>query len=204
MAAPEPMLSTSARSWPAGSDWVMQPKWDGFRILVAVDTAGRPDPGAVAHGTSLIASLGDLLDPFTQVQPRSLFDGELVAVASREGHAVQDFGAVSRAVLTRDAAATPRLHLVAFDLLELAGQDLRQRPWVHRDAQLRDALPATDRVRLVPSRSALKAPSSSAPPRLDLPAGTTDDMAQIQSPSPRHRRPAIPAPRTRRQHLRGL
>jgi bifunctional non-homologous end joining protein LigD len=153
MAAPEPMLSTSARSWPAGSDWIMQPKWDGFRILVAVDTAGRIRAWS-RHGTSLTASLGDLLDPFTHVAPSSLFDGELVAVASRDGHPVQDFAAVTRAVLSSDAASTPRLRLVAFDLLELAGQDLRQRPWVHRDAQLRDALPATDRVRLVQSTTA--------------------------------------------------
>jgi hypothetical protein len=26
------MLSSSGRQWPAGGDWVLQPKWDGFRL----------------------------------------------------------------------------------------------------------------------------------------------------------------------------
>jgi hypothetical protein len=29
MSPPEPMLSTSARRWPGGGEWVLQPKWDG-------------------------------------------------------------------------------------------------------------------------------------------------------------------------------
>jgi hypothetical protein len=32
MAAPEPMLSTPLRRWPIGLDWILQPKWDGFRV----------------------------------------------------------------------------------------------------------------------------------------------------------------------------
>ena len=37
MAVPEPMLSTRAAAWPAQGDWMMEPKWDGFRLLVAID-----------------------------------------------------------------------------------------------------------------------------------------------------------------------
>ena len=29
---PEPMLSVSAGRWPDGGRWVLQPKWDGFRL----------------------------------------------------------------------------------------------------------------------------------------------------------------------------
>jgi hypothetical protein len=32
MAAPVPMLSSSGRRWPARAGWVLQPKWDGFRL----------------------------------------------------------------------------------------------------------------------------------------------------------------------------
>ena len=35
------MLSTRVTPWPANSDWVMEPKWDGFRLLVAIDAKGR-------------------------------------------------------------------------------------------------------------------------------------------------------------------
>ena len=41
MAIPEPMLSTRAATWPAQGDWMMEPKWDGFRLLVAIDQHGR-------------------------------------------------------------------------------------------------------------------------------------------------------------------
>lgn len=32
MSPPEPMLSASAPHWPGGGEWVLQPKWDGFRL----------------------------------------------------------------------------------------------------------------------------------------------------------------------------
>jgi hypothetical protein len=51
--------------------------------------------------------------------------------------------------------AAPRRPLrswfVAFDLLELAGEDLRQQSWRDRDQQRREALPASERIRLVRS-----------------------------------------------------
>ena len=41
MAIPEPMLSTRAATWPAQGDWIMEPKWDGFRLLVEIDQHAR-------------------------------------------------------------------------------------------------------------------------------------------------------------------
>jgi ATP-dependent DNA ligase len=32
MPIPEPMLSTRAAAWPSQGDWMMEPKWDGFRL----------------------------------------------------------------------------------------------------------------------------------------------------------------------------
>jgi ATP-dependent DNA ligase len=31
------MLLTTARAWPETSRWVLEPKWDGYRILAAVN-----------------------------------------------------------------------------------------------------------------------------------------------------------------------
>src|ERR1019366_8405397 len=135
VSAPEPMLSASARSWPAGADWILQPKWDGFRLLIAIDQRGRVRAWS-RHGTSLTGPLGELLDPFSGTPPGSVFDGELVVIAERDGHAVQDFAAVGRAVFTRDRAAATQLRFVAFDLLELAGENLRRRAWRERDRHL--------------------------------------------------------------------
>jgi hypothetical protein len=40
------MLSASSRTWPTGDDWVLQPKWDGFRLnprlLRLMRSADRP------------------------------------------------------------------------------------------------------------------------------------------------------------------
>jgi ATP-dependent DNA ligase len=139
MVAPVPMLSSPAAEWPAGAGWVMQPKWDGFRLLVTVDPGGRVRAWS-RHGTSLTAGLGDLLDGFTRAPVGSVFDAELVSLAQRDGQVVQDFNAVCRAALRGDAAAAAQLRLVAFDVLELDGQDLRPRPWIERDSHLRSAL----------------------------------------------------------------
>jgi hypothetical protein len=84
----------------------------------------------------------------------SLFDGELVALRSRDGRTVQDFAAVCRATLQDDRAATRRRHLVVFDLLELGGEDIRSLAWLRRTDLLREAFPADDWLRLVQTQPA--------------------------------------------------
>jgi bifunctional non-homologous end joining protein LigD len=125
MAAPEPMLSVSARRWPAGGRWVLQPKWDGFRLLVEIDREGDTRAWS-RHGTDLTARLGSLFAPLTDVARGTTFDGELVAVSERDGKPTQDFATVTRAVFTGRPAATDRLPFVAFDVLGVAGEDLRR------------------------------------------------------------------------------
>jgi bifunctional non-homologous end joining protein LigD len=149
----EPMLSVSARRWPAGGHWVLQPKWDGFRLLLHVGAGGEVR-GWSRHGTDLTDRLGSLLAPFTDVAPGTTFDGELIAVSERDGKPAQDFGAVTRAVFTGHTAATQRLRFVAFDMLGAAGQDLRPCAWEERDARLRETLPVCERIRLVASQPA--------------------------------------------------
>ena len=87
----------------------------------------------------------------------TVVDGELVALSSQDGRAVQDFTAVCRAALQADAVAASKLHLIAFDLLELAGDDIRSLPWVKRTELLREAFPASDRLRLVQTQPASRA-----------------------------------------------
>ncbi|MDT7784338.1 MAG: bifunctional non-ous end joining protein LigD [Pseudonocardiales bacterium] len=142
------MLSATAREWPQGDDWVMQAKWDGFRMLVTVDRDRRICAWS-RHGTSMTGRLQGLLRPFADVPPGSVFDGELVAVGKRDGLAVQDYGAVGRAVFLKDDRALRSLRFVAFDLLELAGADIRYRPWSERDQLLRDALPTDAHLRII-------------------------------------------------------
>jgi hypothetical protein len=150
------MLSSRGTTWPAGGDWVLQVKWDGFRVLIEV-----PRPGVVRawsrHGASLSERLSPILEPFREIPPGTIIDGELVALAERDGRVVQDFAAVRRAVFNADLEAIGRLRFVAFDLLTIAGQDVRSTPWVERDERLRASLPTCETIRLVESQPASKA-----------------------------------------------
>jgi bifunctional non-homologous end joining protein LigD len=151
MSAPEPMLSTPTRSWPHGTGWMLDPKFDGYRLLIEVGVRGRIRAWS-RHGTNLTTRLGDLLDPFIDVAPGSVFDGELVALTQRDGRPVQDFAAVGRAVFGANDAAAQCLHYVAFDLLAGPGVgDLRSRPWRDRAQHLTETLPHSRRVRQIES-----------------------------------------------------
>jgi ATP-dependent DNA ligase len=90
MAIPEPMLSTRAQTWPVRGDWMMEPKWDGFRLLVVVDRDGRTRAWS-RRGASLGDRLGTLLEPLSAAPRRSVFDAELVALTSANDVVVQDF-----------------------------------------------------------------------------------------------------------------
>jgi ATP-dependent DNA ligase len=153
MPIPEPMLSTRAATWPAHGDWMMEPKWDGFRLLAAIDQRGRVRAWS-RRGASLGDRLGSLLEPLAAAPRGTVFDTELVALSSCDGRVIQDFATVCRATLQGDAAVAPKLHLVAFDVLELAGEDVRPLPWVKRAELLRESFPIGDRLRLVHTQPA--------------------------------------------------
>jgi bifunctional non-homologous end joining protein LigD len=168
------MLSTSARRWPSAGEWVLQPKWDGFRLLIEVG-ADRRMRAWSRHGTNLTGRLGGLTEAFAETPAGSLFDGELVAVSEREGRPVQDFATVGQAVLRGDIAAAESLRFVGFDLLVIAGEDLRGRQWRERDQRLAEALPVCGLVRRIESRSAI--PAAHAPPLAANPSPPGQDSS---------------------------
>jgi ATP-dependent DNA ligase len=131
----------------------MEPKWDGFRLLAAIDRRGRVRAWS-RRGASLGDRLGSLLEPLADAPGQTVFDAELVALSFRDGRVVQDFATVCRATLQGDAAAATKLHLVAFDVLELAGEDVRPLPWVKRTELLRESYPAGDGLRLIHTQPA--------------------------------------------------
>jgi bifunctional non-homologous end joining protein LigD len=146
------MLSTAIRSWPDGGEWVLEPKFDGFRVLIEV----LDDGGARAwsrRGTNLTEPLRGLLLAFADVPVGTIFDGELVALAKHDGRVVQDFATVCRAVLSNDRAAAVGLHYVAFDLLargcSAERRDLRGHPWRERRRHLLETLPTSGRIRQI-------------------------------------------------------
>ena len=136
---------------------MLQPKWDGFRLLVDVD-AGGCVRGWSRHATNLSPRLGTLLVPFNTMAPGTTSTARPVAIGERDGHPTEDFAAVTRAVFTGNPAATDRLSYIAFDILLGAKEYVSStRPWHERDERLRDALPATNRIRMIASQPATHA-----------------------------------------------
>ncbi len=77
------MLSTPAATWPAQGDWMMERKWDGFRLLVEIGDHARIRAWS-RRGTSLGDRLGSLLAPLAEASRGTVFDAELVALSSHE------------------------------------------------------------------------------------------------------------------------
>ena len=138
-----PMLARLARELPHGH-FFYEPKWDGFRCLAfrsgeEVDLRSRHDRPLARYFPELVAALRSL------GTERVVLDGEIV-VLSAEGF---DFGSLM-ARLHPSATRVERLRretpaaFVAFDLVSLDGDDLRERPFVERRSLLSELLHASE------------------------------------------------------------
>src|SRR5688572_24031861 len=134
------MLSRAADRLPAGEGWMFEPKWDGFRTLVFRDGGdivlqSRDEKPMNRYFPELTAPLAVALPE------RCVLDGEIV-IAGPEG---LDFEALllrihpaeSRVKLL--AAQTPA-SFVAWDLLALGDDDLRETPLAARRDRLEKVL----------------------------------------------------------------
>ena len=135
-----PMLCKSARALPQGAGLCYEPKWDGFRCIVfrsgeEVELGSRNERALTRYFPELVAALRDNLPE------RCVVDGEIV-VAGPTG---LDFDALSQRIhpaasrVDRLAEETPA-SFVAFDLLAIGDEDLRDAPYSVRRDRLRAAL----------------------------------------------------------------
>jgi ATP-dependent DNA ligase len=133
-----PMLATLARELPGG-EVLYEPKWDGFRCL-----AFR-SPGAVElrsrHDRPLGRYFPELVEALSRLTAPAVLDGEIVIPAPG--------GFDFSALLTRLHPAASRVErlrhetparYIAFDLLAVGSEDLRERPFTERRAALRELL----------------------------------------------------------------
>src|SRR3989442_604105 len=147
-----PMLSKPADALPSGDGWQFEPKWDGFRTLVFRDAdeivlQSRDEKLMNRSFPELVAPLGATLPE------RCVVDGEIVIV----GPGGLDF----EALLLRIHPAASRVKLlaaempasfVAWDLLALGDEDLRDVPLAVRRERLEQVLGGTARsVHLSPA-----------------------------------------------------
>ena len=146
------MLCKGSPSLPDGSGWSYEPKWDGFRCIVfrdgdEVELGSRNTKPLTRYFPELVAALKDNLPE------RCVVDGEIV-VATGAG---LDFDALQ----LRIHPAASRIALlsqqhpasfVAFDLLALGDEDLRDEPFGERRRRLDEALKtAVPPVHLTPA-----------------------------------------------------
>lgn len=134
------MLAKRVDSIPQAGEWIFEPKWDGFRVLVFRD--GKEVLLQSRDEKSLNRYFPELIEPVrSQLPERCVLDGEIVI--AREGRL--DFDALqlrihpaaSRVKLL--AGQTPA-SVVFFDLLCLGDRDLREEPFAERRAQLEKVL----------------------------------------------------------------
>jgi len=134
------MLSSAADALPGGEGWQFEPKWDGFRTLVFRDgdevlLQSRDERPMNRYFPELVAPLARALPE------RCVVDGEIVIVG--------DGGLDFEALLLRIHPAASRVKLlsetspasfVAWDLLALGDEDLREAPLAVRRERLEQAL----------------------------------------------------------------
>jgi bifunctional non-homologous end joining protein LigD len=123
-----PMLAASRVPLPLRGKWVLEPKFDGWRTIVAVGGDVRVWTRNGHELTDRLPELSALADALNG--HAVVFDGELVA---RQGRA-SDF----YTLLPRVAARSRRepLTFVAFDLLTLDDEPLIAKPYRERRAHL--------------------------------------------------------------------
>src|SRR5258707_12529032 len=135
-----PMLSSAADALPGGEGWQFEPKWDGFRTLVFRDgdetlLQSRDEKPMNRYFPELIAPLAATLSE------RCVVDGEIVIVGvgglDLETLPLRIHPAASRVkLLSAQAPAS----FVAWDLLALGDDDLRNAPLAVRRERLEHVL----------------------------------------------------------------
>lgn len=132
----QPQLATLTDEVPAGSNWVHEMKFDGYRCLVAI--GGGEAVCYTRSGLDWTEKFREAAGALSGLDCESaLLDGEIVASAPNGG---SQFSALQAAL----SEGRPTEYY-AFDLLHLDGKDLRSLPLIERKEALRgllDSLPA--------------------------------------------------------------
>lgn len=125
------MLCLAVSRLPEGQGWQLELKLDGYRGI-GIKSNGRTHL-ASRNGKNFSERFPTVTRALDRLPDETVIDGEIVAV-SEDGlpsfNLLQNFGSATHAIL-----------FYAFDLLILAGTDLRSRPLEQRRALLRELIP---------------------------------------------------------------
>lgn len=136
----KPMLAKAVPGIPERDDLIFEPKWDGFRCIVFRD--GDEVHLGSRNEKPLTRYFPELIDPVLAMFPdRCVVDCELIVSTDNK----LDFGALQQRIhpaesrVNKLAAETPA-ELVAFDLLAIGDEDLREEPFHVRRARLESVM----------------------------------------------------------------
>ena len=137
----EPQLATLATSLPAGNDWIVETKFDGYRMLARVEKGRVRFFTRNGHDwTSKFKSLATNLERLKIKE--AWLDGEMVVL--KDG--LPDFQSLQNAI---DAARNEQIVYFLFDIPFFGGQDLRKVPLRSRRALLESVVgEPSDRIRI--------------------------------------------------------
>ncbi|MFN8642377.1 MAG: DNA ligase D [Candidatus Binatia bacterium] len=145
-----PMLAESAAAPFSGRDWLFELKYDGIRLLV-LRRAGAPPQLRARSGRDVTAQFPEIAAAAAHL-PCDAFavDGELIALDERGAGSftlLQSRLGLTNAWDVERATATVPVQVFAFDLLAVAGHDVRGLPLTARQALLRRLAPARGVIR---------------------------------------------------------
>jgi bifunctional non-homologous end joining protein LigD len=145
-----PMLAELGKGDPpASGDWIYEIKWDGVRAICFIDNGSlrmvSRNANAMEKQYPELAIL-----PHQARARQAILDGEIAAL---DAHGRPSFELLQSRINVADASSIARLSrntpvvFIAFDLLYLDGEDLRQRPLIERKKLLKDVLKPNELVR---------------------------------------------------------
>jgi ATP-dependent DNA ligase len=141
----KPMLCTPADLMPEDSDqWVLEPKFDGWRAIVVIEPTGVTLIGG-RNGKTYTGQVPYIEDGLRlALPPNTVLDGELIHPTG--------WGAVQSAMTTKGGG--PGLTFVCFDVLQVNGNDLRGLLWENRRQVLEMVDPWPAHAYLTPTGTA--------------------------------------------------
>jgi bifunctional non-homologous end joining protein LigD len=145
-----PMLADTAGAAFSRPGWLFELKYDGVRVLIVRQT-GAPPRLLVRSGRDVTVSFPDIAAAAAHLPADAyVVDGELIALDERGTGSFerlqQRLGLTNPWTVARAAAEVP-VQVYGFDLLAVAGYDLRGLGLAQRKALLRRLLPAQGVIR---------------------------------------------------------
>ncbi|MCU1416227.1 MAG: ATP-dependent ligase [Schumannella sp.] len=144
---PEPMLAKPVSDVPETGGLAFEPKWDGFRAIVAVSPQGDVEIGS-RGSKPLTRYFPELVSEFAaQLPPGTVVDGEIVVRRGEPGNERLDWERLSQRIHPADSRVqklsveTPA-SFVGFDLLAEGGTSLLDTPFSERRTALERVLGA--------------------------------------------------------------